>query len=70
MVKRGAFSSELRKLAYERAPNDYLVGRLLNAIGKPRISPDDRRVILEAARRISEEARDPRIKLLARLRGR
>lgn len=65
-----AFSSELRKLAYERAPNDYLVGRLLNAISKPRISPDDRRVILEAARRISEEARDPRIKLLTRLRGR
>jgi ABC-type bacteriocin/lantibiotic exporter with double-glycine peptidase domain len=65
----GAFSSELRKLAYDTAPNRVLIGRLLEAVMKPRITSDDRRAILEAARRISETS-DPRIRLLARLRGR
>jgi hypothetical protein len=67
-VRESGFVMEMRKLAYETAPNRYLVERLLNAIAKPRITPDDRRVILEAARRISEGA-DPRIRLLTRLRG-
>ena len=68
---RGGFSSEMRKLAYANAPNGYLVGRLLDTIRRARMTSDDRRVILEAARRINEGSGtiDPRIRLLARLRG-
>jgi hypothetical protein len=48
--------------------NNYLVGRLLDAVRKARLTTDDRRMLIEAARRIDETS-DPRTRLLARVRG-